>query len=235
MVSRVIPVDPFDLVVFGGTGDLAKRKILPGLFIRFRAGQMPPESRIIGAARADLTDEGYRAIAAAALAEFVAKDKQDAAVIEKFLGQLHYVRIDATGEGGWAQLAGLMRTGVVRAFYFSVAPTLFGDLAERLHCHNIADDRSRIVVEKPLGPHHRTICLGSVHAFHTNSRGAANAPCPPAVSGGVGGFRAAGFRPLGGGHHLHVREPQLLHRAVPDPVRDRLLVYGADEPAAGAV
>ena len=44
-----------------------------------------------------------------------------------------------------------MRTGVVRAFYFSVAPTLFGDLAERLHCHNIADDRSRIVVEKPFG------------------------------------------------------------------------------------
>jgi glucose-6-phosphate 1-dehydrogenase len=151
MVSRVIPVDPFDLVIFGGTGDLAKRKILPGLYIRFMAGQMPPESRIIGAARADLTDEGFRALAGAALAEFVAKDKQDADCIARFLDRLHYVAIDATGEGGWTKLAGLMRTGVVRAFYFSVAPTLFGDLAERLHCHNIADPQSRIVVEKPFG------------------------------------------------------------------------------------
>ena len=41
MVSRVIPVDVFDLVIFGGTGDLARRKILPGLYRRFVAGQMP--------------------------------------------------------------------------------------------------------------------------------------------------------------------------------------------------
>ncbi len=43
--------------------------------------------------------------------------------------------IDATGEGGWDKLAALMRPTVVRAFYFSVAPSLFGDLAERLHEH----------------------------------------------------------------------------------------------------
>ena len=68
MVSRVIPVDVFDLVIFGGTGDLAKRKILPGLYRRFLAGQMPESSRIIGAARADLTDAAYRALVAAAIA-----------------------------------------------------------------------------------------------------------------------------------------------------------------------
>ncbi len=151
MVSRVIPVDVFDLVVFGGTGDLARRKILPGLYIRFRAGQMPEESCIIGAARAEMTDEGYRAFVGAAIAEFVAKDKQDAAVIAKFLARLAYVSIDATGENGWAKLAGLVRKGVVRAFYFSVAPSLFGDLAERLHAHGMADPESRIVVEKPFG------------------------------------------------------------------------------------
>ena len=53
MVSRVIPVDPFDLVIFGGTGDLARRKILPGLFRGFCAGQMPEDAAIIGAARSD--------------------------------------------------------------------------------------------------------------------------------------------------------------------------------------
>ncbi|MEM0940958.1 MAG: glucose-6-phosphate dehydrogenase, partial [Bacteroidota bacterium] len=54
MVSQVIPVDEFDLVIFGGTGDLARRKILPGLFRRFIAGQMTGASRIIGAARSDI-------------------------------------------------------------------------------------------------------------------------------------------------------------------------------------
>ncbi|MEO0358957.1 MAG: glucose-6-phosphate dehydrogenase, partial [Pseudomonadota bacterium] len=59
MVSRVIPVDPFDLVIFGGTGDLARRKILPGLFRRFCSGQMPDTAQIIGAARSDLDQDGY--------------------------------------------------------------------------------------------------------------------------------------------------------------------------------
>ncbi|MFZ5709524.1 MAG: glucose-6-phosphate dehydrogenase [Pseudomonadota bacterium] len=151
MVSRVIPVDPFDLVIFGGTGDLARRKILPGLYRRFLAGQMPESARIIGAARADLDDAGFRAQAEAAIAEFVGAAKRDPATIARFLGRLHYVSIDATGENGWARLGTLVRKDVVTAFYFSVAPNLFGALAERLHKHGIATSDSRIVVEKPFG------------------------------------------------------------------------------------
>lgn len=155
MVSRVIPVEAFDLVIFGGTGDLARRKILPGLFRRFVAGQMREASRIIGAARADLSAEAYRAQVAEALGEFVpsarAASGRDAGQVAAFLERIEYVSIDATGEGGWAKLQGLMRTGVVRAFYFSVAPALFGAIAERLHTHGIADEASRIVVEKPFG------------------------------------------------------------------------------------
>ncbi|MDZ4312779.1 MAG: glucose-6-phosphate dehydrogenase [Cypionkella sp.] len=151
MVSRVIPVDAFDLVIFGGTGDLAKRKILPGLYRRFMAGQMTENSRIIGAARADLNDDSFRAMVAEAIAEFVPKDRQDKKIVAQFLEKIAYVSIDATGEGGWAKLRDLMRENVVRAFYFSVAPSLFGDIAERLHLHEIADAWSRIVVEKPFG------------------------------------------------------------------------------------
>ena len=59
MVSRVIPVDTFDLVIFGGTGDLARRKILPGLYRRFLGGQMQDASRIIAAARSEMDEAAY--------------------------------------------------------------------------------------------------------------------------------------------------------------------------------
>jgi glucose-6-phosphate 1-dehydrogenase len=151
MVSRVIPVEVFDLVIFGGTGDLSRRKILPGLYRRFLAGQMMPDSRIIGAARGELTDTAFRQMVAEAIDEFVPKERHDPAMIAAFLARLHYVAIDAKGDGGWDALRDMMRPGVVRAFYFSVAPALFGDIALRLKSHGVADDASRIVVEKPFG------------------------------------------------------------------------------------
>ncbi|MDP5084662.1 MAG: glucose-6-phosphate dehydrogenase [Yoonia sp.] len=161
MVSRVIPVDEFDLVIFGGTGDLARRKILPGLFRRFLSGQMPAGSRIIGAARSELDADGYRAMISEAVAEFGGPESRNTNGLEAFLQQLDYVAIDAKGEGGWPQLAALVRQDVVQAFYFSVAPSLFGDLAERLHTNKIANSSSRIVVEKPFGRD-----LESAHALN---------------------------------------------------------------------
>ena len=151
MVSRVIPVEDFDLVIFGGTGDLARRKILPGLFRRFQSGQMPKESRIIGAARSDMDTEGYRQMIREAIAEFGGPEREDAETLDAFIGQLHYVPVDARGTDGWEELHGLIRFEVINAFYFSVAPSLFGDLAERLHEYKIADADSRVVVEKPFG------------------------------------------------------------------------------------
>ena len=151
MVSRVIPVEPFDLVIFGGTGDLARRKILPGLYRRFLAGQMPEEARVIGAARSEMSDADYRAMIGAAIAEHVSPRKQDKASIARFLSHLSYIAIDATGDAGWDALKAATRKDVVQAFYFSVAPTLFGPLAERLHQHDIACETCRIVVEKPFG------------------------------------------------------------------------------------
>jgi glucose-6-phosphate 1-dehydrogenase len=151
MVSRVIPVDPFDLVIFGGTGDLAQKKILPGLYRRFADGQMPPEARVIGAARSDLTSEAYRAMVREAVSEAIPDGKRNGETLEAFLARIEYVTVDATGTAGWTELAALVRPDVVRAFYFSVAPSLFGDLAERLNQHRIASRHCRIVVEKPFG------------------------------------------------------------------------------------
>ncbi|MFT7369867.1 MAG: glucose-6-phosphate 1-dehydrogenase [Alteromonas macleodii] len=151
MVSRVIPVEEFDLVIFGGTGDLARRKILPGLFRRFLSGQMPEGARIIGAARSDMDSDGYRQMIREAIKEFGGVESSEADSIDRFLSKLFYISVDAKGDGGWKELHGSIRSEVIKVFYFSVAPSLFGDLAERLHRFEIADESSRVVVEKPFG------------------------------------------------------------------------------------
>ena len=151
MVSRVIPVDPFDLVIFGGTGDLARRKILPGLFRRFCAGQIEGDVRITGAARNAMGVDDYRAFARDAIAEFDPAREAKCPHLSAFLGMLHYVTLDAMGEQGWHDLAAATRPDRIRAYYFSVAPRLFGPLADRLHQHQLTDPRARIVVEKPFG------------------------------------------------------------------------------------
>ncbi|MCT4559266.1 MAG: glucose-6-phosphate dehydrogenase [Pelagimonas sp.] len=151
MVSRVIPVDPFDLVIFGATGDLARRKILPALFRRFCAGQIPEGSQIIGAARSDLNDAGFRSLVAEAVREFGGGRGCEDGTLEQFLERLSYETIDAKGTDGWKALKARLGASPVKAFYFSVGPSLFGELAERLRRFDLADDQSRVVVEKPFG------------------------------------------------------------------------------------
>lgn len=152
MFSRDHVVEPFDLVIFGGTGDLARHKILPALCRRFAAGQFPEGARIIGAARTDLSPEAYRNFAREALRESAGDDVCDEAALRAFFSALDYVPLDARGERGWRELAArLDDDNRVRACFFSVGPSLFGPLAERIHRYGLATDRTRIVVEKPFG------------------------------------------------------------------------------------
>ncbi len=151
MVSRVIPVAPFDLVIFGATGDLARRKIIPGLFHRFVVGQMPPEARIIGVARSDIERQFFENMVRESLLEFASPAAQDESQLDAFLSTLKYVCVDASGATGWTTLANHLRADAVRAFYLSVSPALFGTIAARLSAQGLAGPDSRIVVEKPFG------------------------------------------------------------------------------------
>ena len=151
MVSRVIPVDDFDLVIFGATGDLARRKILPSLFRRFHAGQMPDQARVIGAARSEHDEASFRAFVLEALKEFARVKGAKASDYKTFVARLDYVTLDARGTEGWEALKALCGRGATRAFYFSVGPSLFEDLAKRLHKYGLAGEETRIVVEKPFG------------------------------------------------------------------------------------
>ncbi|NOE18790.1 glucose-6-phosphate dehydrogenase [Ruegeria atlantica] len=149
MVSRVIPVEPFDLVLFGATGDLAQRKILPGLYHRFEVGQMPDGARIIGTARSDIDNDGFRDQVRKSMEQFAPGFSRE--TLDRFLAHVEYVPVDALGEAGWSDLKERMREDVVRAFYLSVGPSLFSGIAKRLHDAGLATPDSRIVVEKPFG------------------------------------------------------------------------------------
>ena len=153
MATHIIPVEPFDLIIFGASGDLAQRKILPSLYHRLMAGQLPPNARIIGTARSEWSRAEFQSEFEKSYAKYVPEHEQHAKTLAAFLETLHYVPVDAMGDDGWDDLSSLINKNPnpVRAFYLSVAPFLFGPIASRLSKNNIATPDSRIVVEKPFG------------------------------------------------------------------------------------
>ncbi|HEU4985639.1 MAG TPA: glucose-6-phosphate dehydrogenase [Rhizobiaceae bacterium] len=152
MTSQTIPVDPFDLVVFGATGDLAERKLLPALYQRQRAGQFSEGTRVIGASRSPMSDDQYRDFAEQAIAEHVAAADIEKRELHKLLERLSYVSADARSGAGFEELkAAIGDSANIRAFYLAVAPSLFGEIATKLKEHGLVTPESRIIVEKPIG------------------------------------------------------------------------------------
>jgi glucose-6-phosphate 1-dehydrogenase len=142
----------FDLILFGGTGDLAMRKLLPALYRRSCAGQINNESRIIGAARSKLSREEYLE-QVHATCETHLGSAFDAAKWSQFADRLTYVRVDAQNESDFARLAELLRgqESRVRTFFLSTGPDLFAPITEGLAKHSLVTPTSRVVLEKPLG------------------------------------------------------------------------------------
>lgn len=153
MSSQIIPVAEFDLVVFGGTGDLAQRKIIPALYHRHRDGQVVGDSRIIAVSRKPLTPEEYLAKATQALEEFVPEEEREAEVVEAFIKRLSYVAVDVTDDAGWQELKKTLdlHPDRVRAFYLAVAPSLFGQICEYIGNTGLITEKTRVVIEKPIG------------------------------------------------------------------------------------
>ncbi|MBC2771792.1 glucose-6-phosphate dehydrogenase [Rhizobium sp. AQ_MP] len=153
MSSQIIPVEPFDYVVFGGTGDLAERKLLPALFHRQLAGQLTEPTRIIGASRTAMTHEEYRKFTLDALQEHLKAEELEESEVARFLARVFYVSVDAKSDQGWEDLKKLLDQGkdIVRAFYLAVSPSIFGDIADKIRDHKLITKSTRIVVEKPIG------------------------------------------------------------------------------------
>lgn len=145
-----------DFTVFGGTGDLALRKLLPALYHRDREGQLLPGHRIVGVSRSPIDTDGYRTMVRSALETHVPAAELEPVAVERLLSRLHHLELDAHEPEGWHDLHGLLkdRPGAdraVRVYYLAVAPGLFGPTCERLDELGLVDERSRVVMEKPIG------------------------------------------------------------------------------------
>ncbi|MEX1827456.1 glucose-6-phosphate dehydrogenase [Luteibacter sp. CQ10] len=151
--SPLEPVDTFDYVIFGATGDLTMRKLLPALFRRFADGQVPADSRIVGTARSPLDDATYRERARKALDEHVGQQERNDDMVNRFLAMVHYVSLNGADENGdWDGLRDVLGDDDrVRVFYLATAPALYGDIARNLDAKGLRTDASRIVLEKPIG------------------------------------------------------------------------------------
>jgi glucose-6-phosphate 1-dehydrogenase len=153
MTTRIIPVEVFDLVVFGATGDLSQRKLLPALFHRDEQGQIPDGARIIGSSRRAMTDAEFKAFAQKAIETHVKEEDRKPEIMQQFLARLSYVTAEPGLDAGWPNLAQILiaHENRIRVFYLAVGPDLFGPICDRLGKHGLVNTLSRVVVEKPLG------------------------------------------------------------------------------------
>ena len=152
-------IPAFSLVMFGGTGDLAMRKLLPALYQSFLDGAFEPSSRVICAARTVYDDAGYRAWMDEAVKPNVT-DRFDETRWQAFLQHVLYVPFNATDDDAFAQLKAVLDaqdSNNQRVFYLAVAPMIFELICEGLASHAL-NQNARIVVEKPLG-HDLASCI----------------------------------------------------------------------------
>ena len=145
-------IAPFDLVIFGGSGDLAMRKLLPALYHRSRSGELPDDGVIIGLGRRDFSNEQYRENARAACERHVQPGDFNTKDWTKFSTRLSYQALDATRVEDYTALAGLLGNAArTRVFYLATAPSLFTTVCKYVAQADLVTPASRVVLEKPIG------------------------------------------------------------------------------------
>ena len=159
-MAQLIPVDPFDLIIFGGSGDLALRKLMPALYHRDGDGQIPAACRIIGVGRSPLTLDSYLTNIRKGLEANLRSETVDETLWRSFAARISYVDLDASDPDSWTGLCEQLRTGQdrIRAIYLATAPDLFGAIAHGFKHNELMTDDMRIVLEKPVGQDHGSAC-----------------------------------------------------------------------------
>ncbi len=138
------------LLLFGATGDLAQRMLLPSLFALDADGLLAPDLKIIGTARSSMSDSEYRNFARAALEKYLPAERRGR--MAEFLNRLAYQTLDATTLEGYADLAAKVGTPARGlAIFLSTAPSLFEPTIKGLQSAGLTGENVRMCLEKPLG------------------------------------------------------------------------------------
>ncbi|NLE19685.1 MAG: glucose-6-phosphate dehydrogenase [Clostridiales bacterium] len=149
------------MMIFGGTGDLTHRKLLPAMYHLIAEGRLPEECSVISIGRRDLTEAEYREQARASVKEH-SRSGVDEQHMERFLSKLHYKRMEFISDpGSYAEFRewlekneSLYKAPAVRLFFLAVAPEFFGLIVQRLRQNQLIVKRNpdhRVMIEKPFG------------------------------------------------------------------------------------
>jgi glucose-6-phosphate 1-dehydrogenase len=140
-----------DIVIFGGLGDLAMRKIFPAIYHRFKAKQINNNSRVYVISRGEVSQTEFKANLKEKLTDNI--EDVDQKIVAELLKLCKYIQADLTQESSLVVLKDDLREddNIVRVYYFSVSSSIFGDITRNLHAEKLITPESRVVLEKPLG------------------------------------------------------------------------------------
>jgi len=143
----------FDLVLFGGTGDLTWRKLMPALFQAFRHGKLPEGGRILAVARDPRSDDEYRAFIRERFCDVDSAKRPSEDEFERFAELLHYRHMDLSHADDYAGLKQWIdaRGADTVVLFLATSPHLFPVICEQLGTAGLNGERIRVVLEKPLG------------------------------------------------------------------------------------
>ncbi len=143
----------FDLVLFGGTGDLTWRKLMPALFQAFRHGKLPAGGRIIAVARDERSDDQYRSFIKERFVEVESAKRPSDDEFARFAEMLHYRRMDLSRPSDYAGLKTMIdeRGADTVVLFLATSPHLFPQICAQLGAVGLNGPNVRVVLEKPLG------------------------------------------------------------------------------------
>ena len=143
----------FDLVFFGGTGDLTWRKLMPALFQAFRHGKLPAGGRILAVARDERSDDEYRNYIKDRFVEVDSAKRPSDEEFARFAELLHYRKMDLSQPAHYAGLKSWLdeRGADSVVLFLATSPHLFPQICEQLGAVGLNGANVRVVLEKPLG------------------------------------------------------------------------------------
>lgn len=141
------------VVIFGGSGDLTRRKLIPALYRLYKGRRLPQTFNILGVGRTGYDDESYRLHLKNNIAEFVSENERDNSSVDMFLSSVHYLSMDQSQEREYEllkeRIEQLDDDAENYLFYLATPPSLYESIP--LFLKNVGLHKGRIVVEKPFG------------------------------------------------------------------------------------